>query len=95
MTEIKRTVHLKITGYVQGVYFRGWTAEQARALRITGWVRNRRDGAVEALFHGAAEDVAALIALCGEGPPAAKVAAVEIIAESGEAPDGFRILPTL
>jgi acylphosphatase len=95
MTETKRTVHLRITGYVQGVYFRGWTAEQACALRITGWVRNRRDGSVEALFHGAAGDVAAMIELCRHGPPAAKVAAVDIIAESGETVDGFNILPTL
>ena len=93
MTEIKRVVHLRITGYVQGVYFRAWTVEQARALRISGWVRNRRDGSVEAMFSGPPEDVAALIELCQNGPPGARVDAVNVIAEGGEVTEGFSILP--
>lgn len=78
------------------MYFRGWTAEHARARRIDGWVRNRRDGSVEALFHGAAADVEALVALCHEGPPSACVTAVEIAEGLEErALRGFSVLPTL
>lgn len=89
-----RTVHVRITGRVQGVYFRAWTAEEARRRGLSGWVRNRRDGSVEALFHGAAAEVEAMTALCRHGPPDARVDGVEIIQEGGAAPSGFEVLPT-
>jgi acylphosphatase len=95
MSELLRTVHLRITGIVQGVCFRAWTVEAAESRGLAGWVRNRRDGSVEALFHGPADAVAAMIADCRRGPPHAKVDAVEVIAEGGEAPDGFEIRPTV
>lgn len=90
-----RTVHLRITGIVQGVCFRAWTAENARALKLGGWVRNRRDRSVEALFSGDVHAVAAMIELCRQGPSAAVVEAVEIIQEGGAASQDFEIEPTV
>ncbi len=85
---------VRIEGRVQGVWFRGWAAEQATARGLTGWIRNRRDGSVEALFAGPAAAVEDMLRTCREGPPAAAVSAV--IAEPAEAPDGdgFLLLPT-
>ena len=88
------TVHLLVTGRVQGVCFRDWTAELAETLKLDGWVRNRRDGSVEALISGSADAVARMVGSCHQGPPAARVAKVEIIQEGGAAPSGFAILPT-
>ena len=67
----EKAVRVVIEGRVQGVWFRGWTAEEARRLNIRGWVRNRRDGAVEAVFAGAAADVDEMVAACRQGPPMA------------------------
>ena len=88
------TRKLRIHGRVQGVFYRAWSAETARALGISGWVRNRRDGSVEMLLAGEAGRVAAMIERCREGPPAARVERIEI-GETGEhAPDGFATRPT-
>lgn len=89
-----RTVHVRIEGLVQGVYYRAWTREQAEVLGLSGWVRNRRDGAVEALFAGEAARVAEMLERCRSGPRDARVSQVEILAEGGAAPDGFSVLPT-
>jgi acylphosphatase len=89
----RRAVHLLITGRVQGVCYRAWTAENARALGLNGWVRNRRDGAVEAVFAGPEEPVRAMIMRCRRGPPAAFVEAIEIIAEKCNADAGFEVRP--
>jgi acylphosphatase len=62
-----------IRGRVQGVGYRAWVEYQARGLDLQGWVRNRRDGSVEALFEGAEEVVVRMIALCQQGPPSARV----------------------
>jgi len=94
MTEQDRTIHLLIHGRVQGVYFRAWTAEQARSRGLSGWVRNRRDGSVEAVFQGTPENVAEMIDLCRDGPPDARVETVEIIQEGGAAPAGFEVRST-
>ena len=67
----------RITGRVQGVWFRGWVREEARRLGLTGWVRNEPDGSVSALFVGPGAAVAAMLALCREGPPHARVLGVE------------------
>ncbi|PQA87032.1 acylphosphatase [Hyphococcus luteus] len=72
-----KTVQVRITGRVQGVAYRAWTQDAARARRLSGWVRNCPDGAVEAVFSGPSEAVDAMLALCREGPPAARVDAVE------------------
>lgn len=90
-----RCVHLLISGRVQGVWYRGWTLEQARALNLDGWVRNRLDGAVEAVVSGPEDAVANLIEACREGPRAARVDAIEI-SEDADAPEpGFQQRPTV
>ncbi len=66
----------------------------AEALGLGGWVRNRRDGAVEALFSGAASQVFEMLARCRQGPPAAFVEDVAIIEDGSQTPSGFRVLPT-
>lgn len=90
MAPARRTVHLIVNGRVQGVWYRGWMLEQARALELDGWVRNRIDGTVEAIVSGSSQDVATIIEACRNGPRAALVGALEI-SEDAEIPDaGFR-----
>ena len=91
----RRSVRVSIEGRVQGVGFRYWTERVARRLGLSGWVRNRRDGAVEALFSGRAQDVGEMLDRCREGPRAALVTSVKVVEEGGEAPDGFDVLPTV
>ncbi|SNS35671.1 acylphosphatase [Sphingomonas laterariae] len=64
---------LRIHGRVQGVFYRGWSVDAARRLGLVGWVRNRRDGTVETLVAGDDEAVRRFIAMCGDGPAAARV----------------------
>jgi acylphosphatase len=73
-----KRVQVVIRGHVQGVGFRVSCQQQAVALGLTGWVRNRWDGAVEALFEGPQEAVDAMLGWCHRGPPAADVTSVEI-----------------
>jgi acylphosphatase len=87
-------VRVAIGGRVQGVWYRGWTADQAEELGVRGWVRNRRDGSVEAVFAGSEEIVRLMIERCREGPPAAKVTRIEQQPEPGPVGPGFRQLPT-
>ena len=68
--------HVTIRGRVQGVGYRAWLEYQAIASGLEGWVRNRRDGSVEAVFAGKAQAVAEMVALCRHGPPGARVEAV-------------------
>ena len=84
---------LVVTGRVQGVWYRGWTVDQARELGLDGWVRNRRDGTVEIVASGPDQAVGALIARCREGPPAARVERVEVT-ETEAPPPGFTQRPT-
>ena len=95
MMEPVHVVRLRVRGRVQGVAFRAWTADMAQERGLSGWVRNRRDGSVEAFFAGTREAVEAMIAQCREGPPAARVTAVEIEEQGGEAPRGFDIRATV
>ena len=74
------TVSVRIRGRVQGVWYRGWTEDQATRRGLRGWVRNRRDGSVEALFCGPAAVVDDMIDACRKGPPAARVEAVDHVA---------------
>jgi acylphosphatase len=69
--------HVMIRGRVQGVGYRAWTEYAAAQHGLEGWVRNRRDGAVEAVFAGPAQAVAQMIEACRRGPSAARVDAVE------------------
>jgi len=87
------TRHLSISGRVQGVGFRLYMQRKARELGLTGWVRNRRDGSVEAMIQGGPEAVAAMIAWARRGPPGAVVADVRIADGSGEFA-GFEAVPT-
>jgi acylphosphatase len=70
-------VHVVIRGRVQGIGYRAWTEDEARERGIAGWVRNRRDGSVEALFAGAENDVHAMIEACRQGPPGARIDAID------------------
>lgn len=91
----RRTVRVRITGRVQGVWYRGWTIDEARRLGLSGWVRNRRDGSVEAVFSGPEQTVRAMIELCREGPPAALVSDVAEQIEPTPVGPGFRQAPTV
>jgi acylphosphatase len=97
MTEGRRIVRVRVAGRVQGVSYRAWTCREARRLQLTGWVRNRLDGTVEALFVGAAEDVAAMIEACRRGPRLAWVesVAVDEAAEHEAGHHGFAQRETL
>ena len=83
--------HVVVTGRVQGVAFRAWTREQAQALGVSGWVRNRTDGAVEAVLAGTDAAVEALIAALHDGPPAARVEAVRVAKADAPSGTGFHI----
>jgi acylphosphatase len=73
----EKTLRVIITGRVQGVCFRAWTFEEATRRNLSGWVRNRRDGAVEALFSGPPESVDEMLHVCRKGPPSARVDDIE------------------
>jgi acylphosphatase len=94
-------LHVTIRGRVQGIGYRAFIEHHAIASRLEGWVRNRRDGSVEALFSGPPGIVANMVALCRRGPPSARVEAVtEEPAGTGElelrrAGEGFSVLPTV
>lgn len=83
---MKVTKRLRISGRVQGVGFRASLADEARLRGLAGWVRNRRDGTVEALVHGDAQEVDALLAWARRGPRAARVDCVEVEAEAAAMP---------
>ena len=93
--------HVVIRGRVQGVGYRAWVADEAASRNLEGWVRNARDGSVEALFAGPVDIVAAMIAACRQGPSMARVDAVR---EDDGHPDAlklrragerFTVLPTI
>jgi acylphosphatase len=65
--------HVRVTGRVQGVFFRAWTQQQANSLEINGWVRNCPDGSVEAHLEGEQWAVQRLIELLRQGPPSAVI----------------------
>ena len=90
----EKSVRVRIRGRVQGVWYRAWTAEAAMARGVTGWVRNRRDGSVEALFMGSVAAVDTLIEACREGPELARVESIEVTDDPGEATDGFEQRPS-
>ena len=94
MSEPRISIRLRVEGRVQGVWYRGWATDRARQLGLSGWVRNRRDGSVEALLLGDEKAVRTMIEDCRRGPPAARVD--RIIEEPADEPvdAGFRQLPT-
>ena len=78
------TRHLTIRGRVQGVGYRNYLEYQAQQLGICGWVRNRSDGSVEAVVHGPATAVEAIIECARRGPRAAQVSSVEVREDAGD-----------
>jgi acylphosphatase len=90
-----------IRGRVQGVGYRAFVEHQAAALGLEGWVRNRRDGSVEALFAGPASVASDMVALCRRGPSYARVDAVDEEPATSDAlnlrqaGEGFSVLPTI
>ena len=89
-----RGAHVVITGRVQGVGFRFWVEAEAVSRGLAGWVRNRRDGAVEAVFFGEDDAVGAMLEACEEGPASALVTGVTV-SDTDQTPSGFEILRTL
>jgi len=89
-----KSVHVIVSGRVTGVGFRAWTAEEARSLGVTGWVRNLRDGTVEAVFYGPDDAVNRLLRKVGEGPLGARVTETFVSDWDGGAFDTFAILAT-
>ena len=82
----------RVTGRVQGVWFRGWTQETAEALGLRGWVRNEADGSVAALIIGADDKVQAMVRALHDGPPAARVDDVAVLPGADDETVGFQIL---
>jgi acylphosphatase len=89
-----RTVRVRIAGRVQGVGFRYWTEAMASRLGLSGWVRNRRDGSVEAVFSGPSDAVAEMLEFCRQGPPSARVDRIDLTEEDDPPPAGFDVMPT-
>lgn len=83
-----------VEGRVQGVGFRMACGHAARIHQVAGWVRNRRDGRVEAVFEGDPGGVAAMVDWCRQGPPAAAVTGIEVVEEQPEGLSGFRMAAT-
>jgi acylphosphatase len=80
-----------VHGYVQGVFFRDTTRREAQRRGVAGWVTNRRDGAVEAVFEGEPHAVAEMVRFCERGPRGADVASVETQEEPVEGLSDFRV----
>jgi acylphosphatase len=91
----RSAVRLVIEGHVQGVGFRWWMTDQATRLGVSGWVRNRRDGAVEALVIGRTEDIEKLEQTCRQGPLGSRVESVTREPAEDDASRGFDQKPTL
>jgi len=83
---------VRISGRVQGVFFRAWARDEAERLGLDGWVRNEHDGSVTALIAGSSESVEAMIGLLQRGPPEARVAKVAAEeADPAEVSSGFHV----
>jgi acylphosphatase len=82
---------VRVTGRVQGVFFRAWTRDQARELSVAGWVRNAADGSVEAHVEGERGAVDKLIDRMRQGPPSAMVEDLQVEDVSAKGFDGFEV----
>lgn len=91
MTEEPVRVRVVAHGRVQGVFFRDTTRRSALQRGLAGWVRNRADGTVEAVFEGARDDVERLVDFCRNGPSGAEVERVERFDEAPEGMSGFTV----
>lgn len=101
MANERMIVRVRVQGRVQGVGYRAFAYMEAVARGVTGWVRNRRNGDVEAVFSGSVESVESLCAICRRGPPQAFVESLEVIPADESAltevgwVEGFKQLATL
>ena len=84
-------VQVRVTGRVQGVWFRGWTKEEAARRGLRGWVQNEADGSVRALIAGPEEAVRGMLDALHEGPEAARVDRVAAEPAEAEGPGGFEV----
>jgi acylphosphatase len=94
VSQHERIIRALVTGRVQGVGFRAFVEAEATRRGLSGWVRNRRDGSVEAVFAGSADVVDDMLSACRRGPRSGRVDDVRIETVT-EAVDGFRVLPTV
>lgn len=90
-----KAVRARISGRVQGVWYRKWTVQNATELGLDGWVRNRLDGTVEALFVGPEATVDEMIQRCRQGPERAEVTGIQLEPALGITPKGFTQKPTV
>jgi acylphosphatase len=90
-----KALQLRISGRVQGVGYRAWFADEARARGLVGWVRNRADGSVEACIAGDDATLTQMLDTARNGPPSARVDQIEAADTDTKGLDGLRILPTL
>lgn len=93
-------MHVRVRGEVQGVFFRKWMAEEATRRGLRGWVRNRADGSLEAVFSGEMSTVRDMVRACHQGPSKARVSQVVQIPGEYKPTDEdfgteFKILPSL
>jgi acylphosphatase len=86
-----RRARVIVRGQVQGVFFRDSVRRRAAARGVAGWVRNRSDGTVEAVFEGAPDAVQGLVDYCHTGPEGASVAAVDVADETARGEQGFEV----
>ncbi len=92
MNPTEKSVRVRISGRVQGVWFRGWMIREAEQRGVSGWVRNLANGEVEATFHGAVEAVDDMIEACWHGPRASRVTDIVVAPAAAPAP-GFHQAP--
>jgi len=93
---MNKTIRVIISGRVQGVSYRAWTVATASDFDLKGWVRNRSEGTVEAVFSGEESQVAAMLDACKEGPPSARINKIETFSWDEAVDDGpFRAKPTV
>jgi acylphosphatase len=92
---VASAIRLRIAGRVQGVGYRAWVEREARLRGLRGWVRNRRDGSVEALVIGDDQAVEAMVAACRRGPRLAGVTDIERSPDTDDGRTGFDVLPTI
>lgn len=90
-----KSLRVVITGRVQGVWYRGWTRSTAAAFGLDGWVRNRSDGTVEAVFSGEPASVEAMLQACWQGPDMASVTAVDSFPCEEAVEPGFHVKSTV
>lgn len=90
-----KSVRVVIEGRVQGVFFRSWTVQEATRRNLLGWIRNRLDGTVEAVFSGAESEVDEMVRACWQGPPAAEVGNVTEYPADPPKEKAFGHMPTV